>query len=1296
MPLSAQVVTARQYENKGDAAFAVKDYNTALSHYMIILIDEPKRTDLYWKTAEAARLSRRYSVASKYYTAFAGSEAASRQPLLNYRLGIMQKSLGKYADAIELFNKYIAANPNGESVAAAKTDLEASEWALKQITEGKLYEVKHLDDKVNTAYIDAAPVQHGNILYFTSSYQATINSKPVAHVFATNLQEKAQPLSINAGDDNVNTAHYAITPKGNRLFYTLSIANESGDLIGQIYSRYKAADGTWGKAFILDSTINAKGYITTQPAVGFDKSRNKEVLYFVSDRSGGKGGLDIWYADIEANGKMGMPQNLSAINTVKDDMTPFFMDEQQLLMFSTEGYQSFGGFDIYKAQKEGANWGIPQNAGYPTNSSFDDMYPSFSPEAGRYYFVSNRLGGMCESREKDCSCDDIYSQDIKANLDASVFFATSKEPMNGCRFDLIDADTKKVVLFDVAAPTNNVNYALELNRNYMIVASKNGFISDSVSFDTKGFYEPSTTVYEKLYLRSNIKLQVLVFDKVSRKALNGSTVSIYTLDGKLVKREILTTGNELLWKELTFNTTYRIVAEKTTYDKDEKTIITEGYAKVDMKTDYVVELYLSPFSGLPVTLYFHNDEPDPSSRESTTSKTYGDAFTSYYNLLIEYLAACDKESGKENSIDTVQNFFQYRIKYGYDKLVEFSPQLLNYLSNGYGMEIVLQGFASPLADNQYNRVLTSRRVSSVINHFYKYSGGLFTNYIKKGQLRIRVEPFGEDHASYGASDNPSDRKRSIYSVRAMAERKVEVQEIGRFEYNPLEQYDLNSSMGMYFDTDASGTVSGIAKNTYTDSRMRVVKGRKGKGKGNNQATYSPVQTYEGGYNSQISFSSPVQTYDNNSQSYDNNSQIYTLNADGTKTYVNSSNLGIKGVKKGKKNRKNGQYMQNGQVISGEFTPSDVTVKEQFDLGVRYDPTVKESRVASQSNSSKAYGTIVYPNGKSMELPNYNDNLMKDYQSESVTSANGGFVGVKYNNMPTDNQAAFVPQMTAKQGAKQRYQVVFIDSYTGAVIDNMATVELYGENSDKVVGQATRRQGTLGYTYDVDFNKDYLIKGNIDGYGASSKRHFATYTEGGANIVTDTLFLSPFGDMPASLYFDNNYPLKEDNNDKTSVTYEQTYREFMSKKTEFIKVYNKMTGAAGTSIVQQNDMNLFFDAEVTGGYKRLVGFSGIMKNYLQRGYKLEVVIEGYASPLADDIYNQKLATRRTQAIINHFETFGGGILRKYIKNGQLTIKVDPLGEISHYVTDDIKNAASIYSIEASRERRVIIKDIIIRK
>ena len=67
-------------------------------------------------------------------------------------------------------------------------------------------------------------------------------------------------------------------------------------------------DGTdWDPGKKLNDEINLKGATNTQPFLAKESNGN-EVLYFVSNREGGKGGLDIWYAPLNKKGEFGPPK----------------------------------------------------------------------------------------------------------------------------------------------------------------------------------------------------------------------------------------------------------------------------------------------------------------------------------------------------------------------------------------------------------------------------------------------------------------------------------------------------------------------------------------------------------------------------------------------------------------------------------------------------------------------------------------------------------------------------------------------------------------------------------------------------------------------------------------------------------------------------------------------------------------------------------------------------------------------------------------------------------------------------
>ena len=158
----------------------------------------------------------------------------------------------------------------------------------------------------------------------------------------------------------------------------------------------------------LKNGINKSGYTSTQPAFGIRKYRRKsmEILYFVSDRPGGKGGTDIWYTLFNKENTMSKPVNCgSAINTIGNEITPFYHHETKELYFSSDFHYGKGGYDIFKSYGSQKSWKRPVNL-EAINSGYDDTYFSWREYLANGTFVSNRSGSR-SALNPNC-CDDIY------------------------------------------------------------------------------------------------------------------------------------------------------------------------------------------------------------------------------------------------------------------------------------------------------------------------------------------------------------------------------------------------------------------------------------------------------------------------------------------------------------------------------------------------------------------------------------------------------------------------------------------------------------------------------------------------------------------------------------------------------------------------------------------------------------------------------------------------------------------------------------------------------------------------
>lgn len=196
---------------------------------------------------------------------------------------------------------------------------------------------------------------------------------------------------------------------------------------------------------------------------------------------------------------------------------------------------------------------------------------------------------------------------------------------------------------------------------------------------------------------------------------------------------------------------------------------------------------------LPVTLYFHNDIPDPRSKETTTKVNYINSYNDYIAMLPEYKKEYAKGLSGEKAVEAeedIESFFLQYVEQGVKDLVLFQTLLLEELQKGFQIRLNVRGFASPLAKTEYNVALTQRRIMSLNNYLRAFDNGIFAPYLdgtakNGGKLELVGIPFGEYTANQITSDNPNDIKNSIFSRAAARERKIEIQSVSYLETDSI-------------------------------------------------------------------------------------------------------------------------------------------------------------------------------------------------------------------------------------------------------------------------------------------------------------------------------------------------------------------------------------------------------------------------------------------------------------------------------------------------------------------------------
>ncbi|MDQ3175241.1 MAG: hypothetical protein M3Q91_16285 [Acidobacteriota bacterium] len=145
----------------------------------------------------------------------------------------------------------------------------------------------------------------------------------------------------------------------------------------------------------LGSTVNSP-VIDQHPAI----SRKGLSLYFISNRTPGVGGLDIWVCQRSSvNHPWGPPQNLGqVVNSSSTENAPTLSPDGHLLFFASNRPGGYGGNDIWVSRRhnrrDDSGWGPPVNLGPAINTVSDEEGPTYfdDEETGStvLYFTSNR------------------------------------------------------------------------------------------------------------------------------------------------------------------------------------------------------------------------------------------------------------------------------------------------------------------------------------------------------------------------------------------------------------------------------------------------------------------------------------------------------------------------------------------------------------------------------------------------------------------------------------------------------------------------------------------------------------------------------------------------------------------------------------------------------------------------------------------------------------------------------------------------------------------------------------------
>ncbi len=779
--------TAKKILAEGDSVGALGIYRQAFDG-----VDQLLDGDARLKMAELAEGLKYYTIAKQQYAIIAASDEADKFENVRLKLAEAQRKTGAYEASKSNFEQVLSITKDTACISACERGIAEAKWALSRVTEMDSVEVIQLPQSINTNNSEIAASVFNGEFYFSRlglvDYKDREKGTTTSVYRVNNLELDTVALKVGL-DSSQHIAHFTTNTSGDKVIYTVCESIGATEYRCDLYSASITTSGneiSFGRGAKLDGPMNLAGYTQSHPCLGKDELTGEDLLFFASNRPNGEGKMDIWMSRIGTDGDYSTPSNLGFVNTKEDDVTPYFHTPTQSLFFSSRGHETLGGFDINRIRLDAGNWGEVTGLKAPINSTFDDTYYALVDGPARTYFSSNRPGATCEAKEiQECCGFDLYSVDIAIKLEVLAFDGMDSTMLAETTIVLYDLDTGEELMRFTDA-SNLANFPVELGKNYQLVASRPGYGNDTLNFDTKDIFQP-TLIKKNMYLPPMLELELYTFNSISRAPLTSVRIEFTELGSR--DTIIRLDKNSNLYKfPVLFGSSYRAYGTRSGFNSDVEVIATGNYAG----TGKVIRdsLYLAPFAPLPLVLYFDNDHPNPNTTTMNTSLAYAETVGPYLARKNKFMQLGTK--GRENvGAADMENFFN-DVQHNYDKLLNFSGTLVKYLQEGNEIDIILEGYASPLAQSDYNVALTSRRTRSVINHFTQWEKGALLPYLETGQLRIRQEPLGENLAPKGISDNPSNRKYSEYGLKASRQRKVRIIDIQRREELPLSQVPRNN------------------------------------------------------------------------------------------------------------------------------------------------------------------------------------------------------------------------------------------------------------------------------------------------------------------------------------------------------------------------------------------------------------------------------------------------------------------------------------------------------------------------
>ena len=510
--LCALVVTAQSdspgYYTKGNALFKQKNYYKAIQYYEKYLSTEIKATprsqpfavkkkapgksnlnihnEVVYGLAESYRMINNYTLSEKWYKE-AMSFSRKAYPACPYWYGVSLRANQKYEEAFNAISAFRESYTKmDELLVGADKELENLKFIREELSkekDGFFVERKQMPVNASSYALSVSQADH---TVYTAVHEDKTNGLYVARLYeAASQNGTAAKTKMIALDEapGIHNGMSAFLKEGKKMFFTRWMVN-NGVTTAAIYSSDKTDTG-WTKPVPLPEPVNMEGSNSAQPFITADG----KYLLFSSNREGGIGKYDVWYAPLDTNGNALLVTNAgNIVNTAGDEASPSYHYTSRTLVFSSNGHVGMGGYDIFSAKGDFqlSNWDKPVNAGKPINSSKDDLYFISTDEDNLW-----NTGWLSSDRATDC-CLELFAvrQDNAQYVSGSVTECSSSRALAGVALTIKDPKGGKVLLRQQTGRDGSYSFELKNTSRFEITAEKEGYNTANESY--KVYFDTGT------------------------------------------------------------------------------------------------------------------------------------------------------------------------------------------------------------------------------------------------------------------------------------------------------------------------------------------------------------------------------------------------------------------------------------------------------------------------------------------------------------------------------------------------------------------------------------------------------------------------------------------------------------------------------------------------------------------------------------------------------------------------------------------------------------------------------------